>query len=134
MRAIGLMRELQVDALSDLPSIHDLMGRLDPLLVEPVVEYLKNGEEVVDVMEYCPDPLDHTVGISGGSSLVTDGVYVWRYDLYYYVLRYRISLDDEFVQHALKNEKFVFRDVWCMMAWNDFFDACGESDSDDEDD
>jgi hypothetical protein len=40
---------------------------------------------------------------SGGSSLLTDGVWLWRYDLAHYVETHRLWVPLEFIDHAVLN-------------------------------
>jgi hypothetical protein len=101
MRVVGLMRELEPFAKRPLPSIEALRDGLDPAVVEPLVAYLREGDVAADCMEWCTDPLDPKVGFPGGSGIQSDGQWVWRQDLWHYVSRYRVGLDEEFVRHVL---------------------------------
>lgn len=102
MKAIGLFRELSRDMDRSVQSIHAAVGTLEDEAVMRVVEYLRSGIPVFDVMEATVDPLDSSVSISGGPSLISDGVWVWREDLAYYVERYKVGLPSDFVSFALR--------------------------------
>jgi hypothetical protein len=105
MKAIGLIAELERGAnLAHLKSIRELRHGLPASDVPKVCRYLDGGITAVDVMEATRDPLDESVSIPGGPSLVSDGQWVWRRDLSYYVERYAIALDPEFVRHALSSD------------------------------
>jgi hypothetical protein len=65
-----------------------------------IVQYLKNASPVVDYMEATRDVVGGTAFIPGAPSIVTDGVWVWREDLSYYVQNYHVRLDDDFLSHA----------------------------------
>lgn len=65
-----------------------------------IIAYLDSGHPILDVMESTPDPLSPGVFVRGGASILTDGKWVWRYDLHHYVDRYRVPLPAEFVRDA----------------------------------
>ncbi|WP_283150480.1 hypothetical protein [Silvimonas soli] len=100
MRVIGLFRELggQIDASTK--SIYSMLGQLPQDEMVPVVRYLRSGVPVFDIMEATIDPLDRVTHISGGPSLVSDGTWIWRNDLVYFVEKYRIGLPADFVLYA----------------------------------
>lgn len=97
MKAVGLIRELEPCATTALPSIYELRKKLPEAAAEAVIAYLNSGVDVLDVMEATPDPLDAKQYLPGGASLVTDGRWVWRKYLSYFVDRYRVGLTAEFV-------------------------------------
>jgi hypothetical protein len=75
-----------------------------------LVCYLKNGVPVVDIMEAEVDVISGDRSISGSSSLITDGEWVWREDLHYYVDRYHLDLGEGFSGHA-KSCHYEVREV-----------------------
>ncbi|WP_330337503.1 hypothetical protein [Streptomyces sp. NBC_00557] len=66
--------------------------------VGDVVGYLKSGYSILDVMESTVDVIGGSFRVPGGSSVLTDGCFVWRVDLSSYVGRYRIDLPREFLE------------------------------------
>jgi hypothetical protein len=82
------------DAISPRPFDHEL----------EIISYLGNGIPLVDIMEATIDVVAGNEYIAGGSSIVTDGVWIWRLDLPYYVGRYHLKLSDEFMSHANQME------------------------------
>ncbi|MGI5182566.1 hypothetical protein ACQEVZ_40555 [Dactylosporangium sp. CA-152071] len=65
---------------------------------------------IAAIMEGVPDVISGSDGfpeMSGASSLLTDGVWVWRRDLAYYLRRYHVALPDEFRDHAARNGYLV---------------------------
>lgn len=90
MKALSLLAELS--AASGNPSIRDLEGRLDPSQKSRVLDYLRLGTPILDVMGATPDPLRPGSFVSGGGSLLTDGFWVWRLDLQNYVEAYDLAL------------------------------------------
>lgn len=105
MRMIGLMKELEYGAESDLLTIRELRNKLPKEAIDAIALYLDSGIGVVDVMEASQDPLDTTVFIPGGPSLVSDGFWVWRKDLSYFVREYRVGLTQEFVRYVLAEDR-----------------------------
>ncbi|MFE0041037.1 hypothetical protein [Streptomyces sp. NPDC059015] len=70
--------------------------------VEGVVRYLKAGHPILDVADSARDVLGGASRIAGSSSVLTDGEWVWRWDLTYYVERYNVALPELFVEHMRK--------------------------------
>lgn len=97
IRVVGVFRELVGGANPDLPRAKDLVGQLSQEQVGRVVEYLSEGQPLVDVMQANLDPIDGRTRIPGGPSLETDGRWVWRNDLRYFVQKYRLGLPAEFL-------------------------------------
>ncbi|MEU1200758.1 hypothetical protein ABZ446_31690 [Streptomyces sp. NPDC005813] len=66
-----------------------------------IVSYLRNGAGIWSEMSAGPDVLDpQAPGLSGIGSLYTDGTWLWREDLPYYLGKYHVSLPSEFVAHV----------------------------------
>ena len=105
MKVVGLFRELGSGIDASVQSIHRLVGNLPSDSVDVVVSYLKSGVPIFDVMEGTIDPLDNSVVIEGGPSLVSDGVWVWRNDLAYFVEKYRVGLPAEFLEQVFLYKK-----------------------------
>ncbi|GAB1695069.1 hypothetical protein [Krasilnikovia sp. M28-CT-15] len=104
MRTVGFFRELEpkrpevfvdslVEAVRPEPSDRE----------DDIVNYLENGIPLVDIMESSRDVISGDRYVSGAPSILSDGVWVWRQDLPYYVQRYHLSLDPEFVRHAARS-------------------------------
>jgi hypothetical protein len=55
-------------------------------------------------MEYTTDVLEGAFGVSGGSAIMSDGVYYWRQDAVQYVSRYGIGVGEEAVAHMRSND------------------------------
>jgi hypothetical protein len=68
-----------------------------------ILEYLKQGLPVVDFMEATQDVINRDQYVLGGSSILTDGVWLWREDLSHYLARYHLQLDSDFLHHAAAN-------------------------------
>ncbi|WP_326837412.1 hypothetical protein VSH64_21385 [Amycolatopsis rhabdoformis] len=73
-----------------------------------LVAYLQGGRYLMYIMEGTRDVIANDgSGVSGGSSLMTDGIWVWRLDLPYLVKKHHLELDPEFVWHAAGNRYVV---------------------------
>lgn len=102
MKAIGVFRELGRRIDPSVPSIRSAAGQLPDENAAPISRYLRSGITVFDVMESTVDPFDNSTRIDGGPSLLSDGAWVWRNDLSYFVEKYKIDLPADFVSHALQ--------------------------------
>ncbi|MFI5493420.1 hypothetical protein [Actinoplanes sp. NPDC051859] len=103
MRALGLYKELEprrpgIFRESLIEAVRVAPGRLEGNLAE----YLDSGIPLVDIMESTTDVVGGEERISGGSSILTDGSWVWRQDLPFYVRNYHLVLDDNFIAHAVE--------------------------------
>lgn len=101
MRAVGLFRELSHNMPSSAASMHEAAGKISDDIANAVGSYLENGIPIFDIMETTIDPIDRTTKIPGGSSLLSDGHWVWREDLSYFVKKYKLQLPQSFIEHAL---------------------------------
>ncbi|RAM66396.1 hypothetical protein [Herbaspirillum rubrisubalbicans] len=90
MKVIGLFKEVIPDANQTAAGLTDIAGKLSKFEVISVLEYLKSGVVVFDVIGADRDPLNQSVVISGAASLISDGYWIWRLDLAYYVEKYQI--------------------------------------------
>ncbi|MXO58492.1 hypothetical protein GRI89_02880 [Altererythrobacter salegens] len=102
MKTIGLIAELEGrQPRKDLPLLKQASYKLDKDDVDAVIAYLNSGIDVIDIMGSSQDPLDKTKYIPGGYSIQSDGYWIWRADLTYFVSKYRIQLPDLFI-HSVK--------------------------------
>ncbi|MDK1473076.1 hypothetical protein QNO07_06515 [Streptomyces sp. 549] len=80
-----------------------LTSASDNLLAQPepdvdlIVGYLRSGHAVWDIMGISDDVLGSEAEFVGGYSTLTDGEWVWRQDLMFYVRRYNLALPQELV-------------------------------------
>lgn len=100
MRVIGVFRELEPGGNQSMQSIHEVVGILNDNLAKLILDYLSSGITVFDVMGVTIDPIDKTTCISGGPGLVTDGEWIWREDLKYFVEKYNVGLPQDFLNHV----------------------------------
>ncbi|MHC5903059.1 hypothetical protein ACVNF4_03970 [Streptomyces sp. S6] len=108
MRFIGFYREMS-------PGDSELYAEKIPtphsgVLLYPLHEvsrYLTSGHPVLDVMEVTEDAIDGSFRCPGGSSVLTDGHFVWRLDLASYVQHHVIALPQDFLEFAAECEYSV---------------------------
>lgn len=84
----------------DFPALRSLIGK--PMREkERVVQYLKTAPAIAAAAASMKDVL--TNQYTGRELLVhTDGKFLWRSDVTYYVEKYDMELPDEFVKHILE--------------------------------
>ncbi|MFE4972104.1 hypothetical protein ACFRAR_08290 [Kitasatospora sp. NPDC056651] len=101
VRRVGFYSELD-PAKPDLyqGSIRDAMGAEPYSDESELIGYLERGIELLDIMEACQDVISQDQYIEGCSSVLSDGSWIWRLDLPYYLKRYHLRLDPEFVEHV----------------------------------
>jgi hypothetical protein len=101
VRPVGFFAELD-PSRPDLfrESIYEARGDGVGESETEIVQYLKDGVPILDIMEGTRDVIADDTVISGGSSILGDGTWVWREDLAHYVGRYHIKLDEDFVRHV----------------------------------
>lgn len=127
MKAVGVFRELEPGHDESLPSIKAAAGFLTPNDANLIAAYLENGETVFDVMKANADPFDPSISLPGGPSLVTDGLWVWRLDLAYFVRKYRVELSRDFVSHAVGHPALSQDRQSLRAAWKEVLDTYNEA-------
>lgn len=100
LKRLGFYREFYPGTGSSLPSIHDEVRPTGVAEESAIVEYLRAGNMIAAVMEGMADVIDGELfrGSSGCSSLLTDGVWLWRQDLAHYVERHHVPVPDDFLR------------------------------------
>jgi hypothetical protein len=100
LRTVGFFRELVgTPSDSDQPSIHDAVGRLDAAYVPAFHAYLTGAPVLGWFSMIAQDELEATRPDIGPLALHTDGTWVWRSDLAYYVERYAVAVPVELLGH-----------------------------------
>jgi hypothetical protein len=77
--------------------LHEKIGNPPNYSKEMVRSYLDSGHPIFDITETTVDVIAGSFRVPGGSSLLSDGLFVWRADLSMYVERYGIALPQAFV-------------------------------------
>ncbi|MGC4866229.1 hypothetical protein ACLQ3B_12455 [Micromonospora sp. DT53] len=105
MKTVGFFRELgpaQPEVYVESIHAHVEAEPLpDALRVE---DYLRHGHGLIDVMGAEIDVLGSGRHLVGGASVLTDGEWLWREDLRYYLATYRVRLPTEFLKTVRGND------------------------------
>ncbi|MGI5427830.1 hypothetical protein [Streptomyces sp. CA-179760] len=101
IRPVGFFSELSPGwGMTETGSIKDAVRASGEPDENRILEYLRRGTGIWSEMSAGPDVLDHGAPLLPGiGSLFTDGTWIWREDLPYYVTKYHLSLPDDFVEH-----------------------------------
>jgi hypothetical protein len=92
------------------PSILDNVGR-EPLPdADRVVAYLRAGHGLIAMMDVQDDFFDRSRQVLSGSSISTDGDWLWRDDLAHYVQRHNVTIPDEFLR-LIRERHYIVPDV-----------------------
>ncbi|WP_229402256.1 hypothetical protein [Micromonospora okii] len=104
MKTAGFFQELGPDPVEVYAdSIHAHLAS-EPLPdIDRVIRYLQDGHGLIDVMGAEPDVLGSDRRLVGGASIMTDGEWIWRDDLEFYVTTYRVRLPDDFLASIRAN-------------------------------
>ena len=94
--------------VSSFPNLSDCMRDQPTTYQSQLIPYLKAGHEhgYISSRLYLKDPKDRAILTKSGLNL-TDGVWIWPWELFYYVESFNVSLPDEFVAHARANNWLV---------------------------
>ncbi|MGY0069049.1 hypothetical protein ACWZEH_20120 [Streptomyces sp. QTS137] len=101
IRSAGFFAELSPGwGLAEAGSIKDAVRPFPKPDEQSILTYLRNGTEIWSEMSAGPDVLDpEGPTLTGIGSLSTDGTWLWREDLLYYLATYHVALPDEFLDH-----------------------------------
>lgn len=88
----------------DDPSIFQFIKKKGNDDEEKIVNYLKQGIVLVACGGVVNDIIKPDNGIAGCPDMMTDGTWLWPGDLPYYVKKYHITLEPEFIKTMQKNK------------------------------
>ncbi|MGC5377491.1 hypothetical protein ACPXB1_03305 [Micromonospora sp. DT68] len=98
LKAAGMFREFgPVRSVEPQQSIFDSVIDEELPDAAQVVTYLNSGHVLIDVMDVADDAFDSTRQVMNGPTVLTDGDWLWRKDLAYYVRRHRIAVPEDFL-------------------------------------
>lgn len=98
LRVAGMFREFgPVRSAQPQESIFDSVADEELPDLTQVVSYLNSGHVLIDVMDVANDAFDSARQVMNGSTVLTDGDWLWRKDLAYYVRRHRVTLPADFL-------------------------------------
>ena len=102
----GYYREMPHGEPTD-PSIKDNIGyKYTDLEKETISKYLEKGIVLVACGGTVNDVISGNDIVAGCPDMLTDGTWIWPGDLVYYVEKYGLQLDPEFVLH-MKNADYT---------------------------
>jgi hypothetical protein len=98
---VGLYRELYPDFSAGklYPSIKDAISDTAQEHEPEIIAYLRSAVCLGARGGYVNDVLDPSYKEGLPAHTYTDGTYMWRLDLAYYVGKYHLRLPEEFVRH-----------------------------------
>jgi hypothetical protein len=99
---VGFFRE-QYRGESSWPSIHDSVRTSPHPEAERILAYLEAGIGLTGVGSYARDVLSLEPRYTVSPGLTTDGIWLWRADLRYYVAEYHVALPEEFIANMRRN-------------------------------
>jgi len=91
-------------------SLYGLISTVPCLNEYKIINYLKAGKVFSTSTSLAYDALSKDEIIIGGLSMLTDNVWGWASDLAYYVEKYHISIDRDFVRHMENNRWNIDKD------------------------
>ncbi|GAA2677453.1 hypothetical protein GCM10009864_56370 [Streptomyces lunalinharesii] len=105
MELVGFYREMESNNSEVYKeSIANAYARRGGYEAKLVSRYLRSGYPILDVTESTVDVISGSFRVPGGSSILTDGRFVWREDLATYVDHYSLSLPDSFLDCIREND------------------------------
>ncbi|MFJ2899092.1 hypothetical protein ACIO87_29965 [Streptomyces sp. NPDC087218] len=104
LKPVGMYREMYRDQHGDLPSIADAVTRQTLPDHAEIIGYLNNAPAGFDVMESVKHLFEEGRWIPGGSSLNSDGVWVWRQDSIEYLAEQPLEVPADFVNYVRAND------------------------------
>lgn len=100
LKSVGLYREMYEGRHPELPSIFESFTGRTIGDRESVLEYMRGAPGVFDVLDVLEDLINDTDQIMSASSLVSDGIWIWRVDSMHYLSRYDLDIPEEFLLHV----------------------------------
>jgi hypothetical protein len=85
-------------------SVRDFLAPEAYADAERITEYLRGGHEIVSVMGTSKDVLGTGRTVLGGDSIFSDGEWVWRGDLWFYVRTHHVALPEEFLARIRQHD------------------------------
>ncbi|MGW4885302.1 hypothetical protein [Streptomyces murinus] len=100
MKVLGFYSELWPSSPEATSSIRSFVADTAQPNESKIASYLRSGHMLFASMGVVDDVLGSGENIMGGGSLYTDGEWVWRGDLWFYVSRHHVVLPDDFRSKA----------------------------------
>lgn len=98
LRPVGIYAESYRRPKPDLPSVRQPAAEVPDR--ERIVGYMRAVTPSFDVLDVTVDLVDGETRVKSGSSLITDGVWVWRTDSIRHLSAHPLPIDEEFAEHV----------------------------------
>ena len=98
LRPVGIYAESYATPRPDLPSVRQDAVRISGR--GRIIDYMRAIEPSFDVLDETVDLIDGQTRIKSGSSLVTDGTWVWRVDTVHHLAAHSLPIDPDFIRHV----------------------------------
>ena len=102
VNTVGYYKEM-TEAKENAESILSFINKCNIEEIENICNYLDSGVALIVVPGISEDVINPEKGNAGVLSEYTDGTWLWRGDLSYYVKNYNLKLPDEFIETMKKN-------------------------------
>lgn len=99
---VGYYKEMP-ESKAEAESILDFINKCNIEDIENICNYLDSGVALIVVPGVAEDVITPEKGNAGVLSEYTDGTWLWRGDLSYYVRNYNLKLPDEFIETMKRN-------------------------------
>ncbi|MFH9133078.1 hypothetical protein [Streptomyces sp. NPDC017524] len=69
-----------------------------------IIQYLSSGHDLFSVMGSSEDVMGSGETVLGGDSIHSDGAWIWRGDLCFYLRKYHVRLPNTFLAHVREKQ------------------------------
>lgn len=105
----GFYKEMPHGDKND-PSILQFIRDEGDLEESRICQYLKEGTVVIACGGIVKDIVNADNGIAGCPNMLTDGIWLWPGDLAYYVKRYHLKLNKDFIK-SMRDNNWHIKDI-----------------------
>ncbi|MFE9908063.1 hypothetical protein [Streptomyces clavifer] len=104
MQIAGFFQELWAPSFGKATgSLRDFIMPTSYEDAKQITEYLLAGHDIFSVMGSSEDVLGSGKTVLGGDSILSDGEWIWRGDLWFYVWNHRVQLPEKFLTRLRGN-------------------------------
>ncbi len=103
----GFYKEMPHGDKND-PSILQFIREKGEIEEERIYQYLKEGIVLISCGGVVEDIINPYNGIVGCPDMLTDGIWLWPGDLAYYVKKYHLKIDKDFIK-TMRNNNWHIR-------------------------
>ncbi|MGW7091492.1 hypothetical protein [Streptomyces sp. NPDC054874] len=108
MHIAGFFEELWPHPFgTSVGSLHNFVSSEPYEDSKEIAKYLLSGHDLFSVMGSSGDVLGSGETVLGGDSIFSDGDWIWRGDLCFYMRKYNVRLPDLFLAHVREKQYLV---------------------------